>query len=38
MPKMPKVTITPRMKLATVMVVAVALVMLVSFLWGPASA
>lgn len=37
MPKMPKIEITPRMKLATVMTAAVVIVMLISFFWGPAA-
>lgn len=38
MPKVPKFELTPRLKITTVMVVAVAAVMLISFFWGPASA
>lgn len=34
---MEKHKLSPHAKLATVMVVAVALVMIVSWLWGPAS-
>lgn len=35
--EMPKISLTPGKKLALVMAVSVFVVMLVSFLWGPAS-